>query len=217
MSVDAAKDLVTITGTVDPKVLTPELQERLKRTVEVVPPPAPAKKGDGASDKKEKEGGGEKKDKEAGGGGGGDKKEKEAAAGGGEKKAGGEKKDKGESKKEDGGGGEAPKMELSRSEYPGYSTPSPMYWHEGPSHAQSYAYNYSHAPNYAPSYAPSYTPNYPLEPYNYPAGYANQGYVPHHVNEGYGMPMGPQLHPLDPRVNPPQMFSDENPNSCSVM
>ncbi|XP_030522110.1 heavy metal-associated isoprenylated plant protein 6-like isoform X2 [Rhodamnia argentea] len=214
VSIDGAKDLVVVTGMVDPKELTPYLREKLRRSVEVVPPPPakkdasppPAKTDDGASDKKEKEGGGEKKDKEAGGG-GGDKKEKEAAAGGGEKKA------KGESKKEDGGSNEAPKMEMSKMEYPGYSAPPPMYWQGGPSYAQSYGYDYSHARSYAPNYAH----NYAVEPYNYHAGYANQGYPTHYVNEGYGMPMDQRLHPMDPRLNPPQMFSDENPNACSVM
>lgn len=182
MSIDGAKDLVAVTGTVDPKELTPRLQKKFKRSVEVVPPP-PAKKDDGAKDNKEKEGGG------------------------------GEKKDKGESKKEDGGGGEAPKMELSKLEYPGYSAPPPMYWPEGP----SYAHNYSYTPSYAPSYAPNYAHSYAVEPYNYHAGYANQGYPTHYVNEGYGMPMDQRLHPMDPRLNPPQMFSDENPNACSVM
>lgn len=211
VSIDGAKDLVAVTGMVDPKELTPRLKEKLRRNVEVVLPP-PAKKDDGASDKKEKEGGGEKKDKEAGGGaGGGDKKEKEAAAGG------GEKKDKGESKKEDGGGTEAPKMEVSKMEYAGYSAPPPMYWHEGPSYAQSYAHNYAHDYSHARSYAPNYAPSYAAEPYNYHAVYANQGYPSHYVNEGYGMPMDQRLHPMDPRLNPPQMFSDENPNACSVM
>ncbi|KAL3753968.1 hypothetical protein ACJRO7_001246 [Eucalyptus globulus] len=221
VSIDGAKDLVTVTGTADPKEMISYLREKLTRSVEVVPPPA-AKKDDGASDKKDKEGGGgEKKDKQVGGG--GDKKEKEAAAGGGEKKdGGGEKKGKGESEKEDGGGSEAPKMELSKMEYGGHSAPPPMYWSEGTSYAQSYAHNYAPTQSYPHNYAH----NYAMEPYNYQAGYANQGYPNHYAhegypnhytNEGYGMPMDHRLHPMDPRLNPPQMFSDENPNACSVM
>ncbi|CAN1307857.1 Heavy metal-associated isoprenylated plant protein 6 [Linum perenne] len=71
VAVDAAKDLVTVKGTMDVKELTSYLKEKLKRNVDVVPPPAAAKKDDdkkpaaagGGGDKKEKE-----KGKEGGGG-----------------------------------------------------------------------------------------------------------------------------------------------------
>lgn len=137
VTVDAAKDLVTVKGTMDVKNLAAMLKDKLRRAVEIVPP-------------KKDDGGGEKKEKEKGGDGGGEKKEK-----GGE--TGGEKKEKagggGEEKKDD---GKAPAtatttMEANKMEY----------------------------------YAP------------YPA---YSGY-------GYRMEM----------VHAPQMFSDENPNACSIM
>ncbi|OVA18012.1 Heavy metal-associated domain [Macleaya cordata] len=65
VSIDAQKDLVTVKGTMDVKVLTPYLKEKFKRGVDIVPP----KKDDGGGgDKKGKDGGGEKKEKGAGGG-----------------------------------------------------------------------------------------------------------------------------------------------------
>ncbi|XVE61670.1 hypothetical protein DITRI_Ditri06bG0058600 [Diplodiscus trichospermus] len=124
---------------------------------------------------------------------------------GGEKKdAGGDKKEKGKEaaaggeKKESGGekkeGGE-PKMEVSKMEYHGYAYPSqPMYWSEG----QVYG---------GPSYAVEGYQNHHHQDY----GYANQGYMhPGYGNQGYMMD---PRHPLDA----PQMFSDENPNACSIM
>ncbi|GLT89804.1 hypothetical protein SLE2022_077740 [Rubroshorea leprosula] len=123
--------------------------------------------------------------------GAGEKKEKD---GGGEKKgkeaaaAGGEKKEGG------GGGGEA-KMEMNKMEYHGSAyPPQPMYWYDGQAHGQAYGQGYG-----GPSYA--------VENYAGPShGYVNYGYV----NQGYE---------LDPRhpLHAPQMFSDENPNACSVM
>ena len=89
VEVDKTKEQVTVKGTMDVNSLTPYLQEKLKRSVDVVPPPK-KDDGGGGGDKKPKEGGGgggDKKPKE----GGGDKKEKEAApaapaaGGGGEK------------------------------------------------------------------------------------------------------------------------------------
>ncbi|KAM0949671.1 putative heavy metal-associated isoprenylated plant protein/5/6 [Dioscorea sansibarensis] len=85
---EAAKDLVTVKGTMDVKSLPETLKEKLKRSVEIVP----AKKDDagagdkkkdgggGGDEKKEKGGGGDEKKKEGGGGGGGEKKEDKAPA-----------------------------------------------------------------------------------------------------------------------------------------
>ncbi|RWW33158.1 hypothetical protein BHE74_00045323, partial [Ensete ventricosum] len=140
VTVDAAKDLVTVKGTMDVKNLPTVLKDKLKRPVEIVPP-------------KKDDGGGEKKEKEKGGDGGGEKKDKAGDTGGEKKeKAGGG----GEEKKDDGKAAaaaaattvttEANKME--------YSAPYPAY-----------------------------------------AGY------------GYRIEM----------VHAPQMFSDENPNACSIM
>ncbi|XP_031384092.1 heavy metal-associated isoprenylated plant protein 6-like [Punica granatum] len=176
VAMEQSKDLVTIKGTMDVKTLSPYLQDKFKRAVEVVPP-----KKDGAS-------------KDKSGGGGGDNKGKEPAST--EKKAdgGGDKTKKEEVKKEVASGGlpPPPKMEISRMEYNGYSTPQrPMYWYDG--HGQSDGY-----PHVA-------------VPYQYQGGHPSQGYYPpmHHIESGYSM---------DPRVmHAPQMFSDENPNACSVM
>ncbi|CAH2042334.1 unnamed protein product [Thlaspi arvense] len=196
---DGQKDLVTVKGTMDVKELTPYLKEKLKRSVEIVPP----KKEEGGGEKKEKEaGGGEKKEKE---GGGGEKKEKEA--GGGEKKEGGggsEKKEGGESKATSSGGdgkkSEEPKVEVNKMEYRGLSPYSytismhnPGYIDQGyaappPMYNQGYAISaYSQGP-----YNPGYPAEYP-DPYPYP------------------YPPPPYAHASD------QMFSDENPNGCSVM
>ncbi|XP_042474981.1 heavy metal-associated isoprenylated plant protein 3-like [Macadamia integrifolia] len=101
VSIDPAKDLVTVKGTMDMKILTPYLKEKLKRSVDVVP----AKKDD---DKKGKEGG-DKKEKN---GGGGEKKEKNG--GGDDKGSGG-----GDMKEEQ------PKVEGNKFDYypPGYMVP----------------------------------------------------------------------------------------------
>ncbi|KAK4272855.1 hypothetical protein QN277_021353 [Acacia crassicarpa] len=128
-----------------------------------------------------------------------DKKEKD---GGGEKKeakegGGGEKKEA-EAKPAAGGDGgekkeeEAPKMEVSKMEY--YGFPPPTYWYN--EHVAS-----------EPGYAMEVHP-----------GYVNQGYYgnPGYVHQGYPNPVPPP--PFYMQQDPhPQMFSDENPNACSVM
>nr|GFA45676.1 hypothetical protein [Tanacetum cinerariifolium] len=91
MSLDKEKDLLTVKGAIDMKILAAALQSKLKRVVEIVP----AKKDGGGEG--EKKGGGEKKGKGGGGGGGNDG---EGKGGGGGK---GEKKGKGGGN--DGGGG----------------------------------------------------------------------------------------------------------------
>lgn len=48
MTVDAAKDLVTVKGTMDVKDLAPYLKEKLRRAVEVVPPKKEEEKKDKA-------------------------------------------------------------------------------------------------------------------------------------------------------------------------
>ncbi|XP_011018745.1 PREDICTED: uncharacterized protein LOC105121704 isoform X2 [Populus euphratica] len=184
VTVDAAKDLVTVKGTMDVKDLAPYLKEKLRRAVEVVPP------------KKEEE----KKDK-AGGGDGGDKKENKAAPadGGGEKKEkGGEAK--GEEKKKEGDGGKkeeaaGAKVEVSKMEYSGYPAPAPTYWFDevyGQNHVvESYNNHYDHQYNYNQQgyYAT-----------NQPGMGGNHGFLLDHH-----------------QPHAPQMFSDENPNACSIM
>ncbi|KAF5750414.1 heavy-metal-associated domain-containing family protein [Tripterygium wilfordii] len=128
-----------------------------------------------------------------------EKKDKEAA--GGDKKgkevAGGDKKDNekgGDEGKKEGG---AAKVEVSKMEYFGYPQPGPSYWFDGQT---------------------SYGQNYVIDSYH--QGYAAQGYVPpqSHVYEhqGYNMPQG-YVPVIDYYAQPPQMFSDENPNACSIM
>lgn len=195
VNVDGVKDLVTVNGTMDVKNLVPYLQEKLKRSVDVVPP-----KKDDAGEKKD---GGEKKDA------GGDKKEKgkeaaPAAAGGGaeKKEGGGEKKEGGGEKKEGGGGGGEAKMEISKFEYHGYGyPPQPMYW------SDEHVYG-------NPSYAVEGYQNHDHHEY----GYVNHGYNMN-MNQVYMQPPAAGYnYMMDPRnVHAPQMFSDENPNGCSVM
>ncbi|KFK29847.1 hypothetical protein AALP_AA7G186500 [Arabis alpina] len=208
VAIDGAKDLVTVKGTMDVKELVPLLTKKLKRTVE---PILPAKKDDGAAEKKKteaapppaakkevpavvvtepkKEGGdtGGEKKKEAGDGG---EKKKEAGDGGEKKK---EVKD-GEKKEGGGGGGGAPVAMVNKMDHYGYSAyPTvPMYWQEGHVYGQSY---------------PMGGQGYPMEGQSYLGSgynYASESYVP------YSQP--------NMTVPPaPGMFSDENPNGCSVM
>ncbi|KAJ6742537.1 HEAVY METAL-ASSOCIATED ISOPRENYLATED PLANT PROTEIN 6 [Salix viminalis] len=179
VTVDAAKDLVTVKGTMDVKDLAPYLKDKLKRAVEVVPP------------KKDEE----KKDK-AGGGEGGDKKESKAAPADG----GGEKKEKAVEAKGDGGkkeeaGGGGAKVEVNKMEHYGY--PTPTHWFDG-------VYGQNHVvESYNNHYYDNNQYNQNQQGYyamNQPGMGGNQGYVlDHHLPHA------------------PQMFSDENPNACSVM
>lgn len=109
-------------------------------------------------------------------------------------KEGGEKKGKKEGEAKSGGSEDAAKAEVNKMEYYGYPPP-PAYWYDG---------NFPSGQGQT-SYAMEVHP-----------GYSNQGYYaqphPGHVNQGY---MAPYY--LNPHHPPPQMFSDENPNACSVM
>ncbi|KAJ0810278.1 putative heavy metal-associated isoprenylated plant protein/5/6 [Helianthus annuus] len=79
MSFDKNKDLVTVKGAIDMKLLAEALQEKLKRGVEVVPS---KKDGGGGGDKKGKsDGGGNDGEGKGGGGGGGEKKGKNKGGG----------------------------------------------------------------------------------------------------------------------------------------
>ncbi|KAL1196635.1 Heavy metal-associated isoprenylated plant protein 6 [Cardamine amara subsp. amara] len=190
VTIDSAKDLVIVTGIIDVKQLTPYLNEKLKRTVEVVP----AKKDDGAL--------------VAAAPAGGEKKDKGVAAG--EKKDGG-----GEKKKEvavSGGGGDGgATVDVKKSEYNGYGyPPQPMYYYPP---GQMYGQHYMMQGQSSQSYV--------QEPYT------NQGYVQEsYTNQGYGQGYGQEAPPymnqqgyVDPyaHMRAPEMFSDENPNGCSVM
>lgn len=119
------------------------------------------------------------------------KKEEEKKGGDGEKKEGdGDKK---EAAAAASGGGGA-KVEVSKMEY--YPAPAPTHWFDG-----MFGHSYAAEPQHG---------SYPVN-HGYPMmtqGYVQQGYV----NQGYVMEPA-YHHPM----HAPQMFSDENPNSCSVM
>ncbi|KAK4730910.1 hypothetical protein R3W88_023898 [Solanum pinnatisectum] len=195
VKVDSEKDLVTVKGTMDLKELIPYLKDKLKRNVEIIPP----KKDDGGGEKKEG-GGGEKKEKE---GGGGEKKEKEGGGGGGggekkEKEGGADKKVESNEKKEgesnaEGSKGVETKFEANKLEYYGYN-------------AQTH---------YA---TPMYNQSYMNQDYGvtmYDPGYnAHTGYA---MEYGYHQPSYVPPPPPTTYLNNAQMFSDENPNGCSVM
>ncbi|MED6207946.1 hypothetical protein PIB30_040372 [Stylosanthes scabra] len=203
VNIDGGKDLVTVKGTMDVKELVSYLNDKLKRNVDVVAP------------KKEEE----KKEKE---GSGGEKKESKEAAG--DKKDGGDKKESGGGG--DGGKKEAPeaaaveatsKSEVNKMEYHGYPSPSPMYWYNNNE-------NFHHQGE--TSYAMEAHPGYANPGYHYmepPQGYMShhQGYVMNHYNQGYNHHHMAEPGPLPIYMNPnqphPQMFSDENPNACSLM
>lgn len=161
MSIDGAKDLVTVKGTMDVKALQPYLKEKLRRDVEIVP----AKKEEKKEEKKV-----EKKEEETNG----DEKKNVLVV-------------------------EAPKMDMNKMQYYGYPTgPSPSYWFgDGQMYDQNYGYNAPALPSPLPVQAPI-------------MGYA---YVPNAMEQMYQVQPPPYAY----NAHAPQMFSDENPNACSVM
>lgn len=204
LDIDRANDQVSVTGTMDVKGLAPYLREKLKRSVEVVPPPKKedVAVGDGNKEADPASGGEVKNDKA---------KEVPSPAPTPTPAPSPSPAPPTPEKKEDGDGGKKeegskevvtvkgeenaapPKMEISKFEHrPLYFQPSASYMHHP---AQSYV---SH--------------NYAVDPYNYHAGYAN---VPPPAVSVYPTPYY-GYHP-DPRLDAPQMFSDENPNACFIM
>ncbi|XP_051131820.1 heavy metal-associated isoprenylated plant protein 6-like isoform X2 [Andrographis paniculata] len=147
----------------------------------------PAKKDDGGGDKKEKEAAAAGDKKESKEGGGGEKK-----AADGKEKSGDEKKKEGGEK----GAGEAPKVEVSKLEYHSfnpqthYAAPMAMFYNQSYTNQDYGIQNYSYPPPY---------------PYNPAADYGG------HYRQG-----PPPPPPTYMNIND-QMFSDENPNGCSVM
>ncbi|CAI8602476.1 unnamed protein product [Vicia faba] len=115
-----------------------------------------------------------------------------------EKDGGGEKKDGGGEKKID--GGDQAKVEVNKMEYQ-YPMQSPMYWYDGGVGQNSnYGMDQFHQGGYG----------------HYDQRYVEPGYM---MNQGGGYPMQAPQVPfyMNPNHPPPQMFSDENPNACSVM
>lgn len=139
-----------------------------------------------------KDDGGEKKDAKAEGG-----EKKDAKTDGGEKKDakadGGEKKDKEAADK----GGEKKEKEAAAAGGGGGDAPKMEV-----SKMEYFGYPYPPPPTYwydAPVYSHQ---SYPMDPQYHQIAYMNQGYAMDHHN---------------PRLHAPQMFSDENPNACSIM
>ncbi|WJX84646.1 hypothetical protein P8452_67197 [Trifolium repens] len=199
VNIDGAKDLVTVKGAIDTKEIVSYLTEKFKRTVEVVQP----KKEDGKNKEKDE----------------GKQKSKENQGGGGDKKEGGKIEEV------------ATKVEVNKMEHYGYGHQPPMYWYDGyepgqssnhtvevqqgysNSNQQGY-YGYNHVNQQ--EYNNSYYSNHGNEEQGY--GYNEQGYgYNNHVNQGEGGYMVDPPFYMHPNNPPPQMFSDENPNACSLM
>lgn len=127
--------------------------------------------------------------------GGGDKKD-----GGGDKKEGGG----GDEKKKDGGGGGDAKVELKKMDYHGVD---PYTTFIVP------PYDHSHSVHeYGSTSTTMYNQGYSNQGYgmtNYDQGHLNHGYAADYI---HAPPPPPPAY-----YNAPLMFSDENPNACSVM
>jgi copper chaperone CopZ len=159
VAIDAGKDLVKVTGTMDAAALPGYLRDKLSRTVDVV---APAKKDGGGGDKKDKGDGGDKK------------------------------KDGGEEKKDKPAGAASALV-----------APMPM--------ADAGMYQMPPHYGYAP-YPPAPGGYYGAAPAPHPAGFY------HPSAGGQYPPPPPPAYPYGAsHLHAPQMFSDENPNACSVM
>ncbi|KAL5225595.1 hypothetical protein ABZP36_012234 [Zizania latifolia] len=164
VTVEAAKDLVKVTGTMDAAALPGYLKDKLSRPVEVV---AAGKKDGGGGDNKD----GAKK--------GDGKKDKGAGDGGDKKDGGGEEKDKDKS-----------------AAASAAVAPVPL----------ANAGMYQMPPHYG------FTP-YPGPPVGYYGAGAPLPHLPFYPPNAGGV----QYQPYPYHVHAPQMFSDENPNACSVM
>ncbi|XP_057424133.1 heavy metal-associated isoprenylated plant protein 3-like [Lotus japonicus] len=134
-----------------------------------------------------------------------DKKEKE---GGGEKK---EKEKDNKDKKDEGAvaAAAAKVVEVNKMEYQYPLQTPPMYWYDG-QHEQGASSSSSSYGGYG-GYGGMEVHHEPMYNNHYmePSGY-------HVMNQGYPMQPPPQPFYMQPHP-PPQMFSDENPNACSVM
>uniref|UniRef100_A0A0A9GIL4 HMA domain-containing protein n=1 Tax=Arundo donax TaxID=35708 RepID=A0A0A9GIL4_ARUDO len=186
-----AKDVVKVTGTMDVPAMLSYLQEKINRPVEVV---APGKKDGGGGEGKD-----DKKDK----GGDGDQK-KDAAAGGDD--------NKGKSKSIDVAGpstaaaaafmAPAPAVASTHHMTPPYGYVEYPQGPAPPASYYSYPY-YGNADGMGGHANPSAATYYQHQQQPYADGSQHQGYPPY----PYRLDMAP----------PPQLFSDENPNACSVM
>ncbi|CAL5194064.1 unnamed protein product [Lathyrus oleraceus] len=131
-------------------------------------------------------------------------------------------KDGGKEKKEEDGGekkeGGKAKVEVNKMEHYGHGQQPPMYWYDGYEPGQSSSnrmeVQQGHNYNYANQGGYNYNYNYMNQNHH------QQGYDYSYGNQGQGgYTVEPQQPPfyLHPNHPPPQMFSDENPNACSMM
>ena len=139
--------------------------------------------------KKEKEGGGGDGDKKDGGGGGG----------------GGKKKGGGDGGKEQGGGGGGNVMMENRMEVLGH--PGFGYYDNGYGYGSGFVNGYGHANGSEYGYGHGY--GGPMGGHGYGGPMGGPMGVP--VGGPVGVPVGGHLQ------HAPNMFSDENPNACSIM
>ncbi|KAJ3682492.1 hypothetical protein LUZ60_015065 [Juncus effusus] len=175
VAIDAAKDLVTVKGTMDTKTLPSTLKEKLKRSVEVV-----------AGNKKNDDGKKENKEKKD------DSKEKDG---------GNKEKGKSEGEKANQNQNQAPIMQnqpMFMEDPMGYMAQTGQMGHMG--------YNMPPQMGYMP----------PQMGYMPQTGYMGQtGQMGH---DNYAPPPQYGYQSFRPEMaHAPQMFSDENPNACSVM
>ncbi|CAH8341183.1 unnamed protein product [Eruca vesicaria subsp. sativa] len=206
VAIDATKDIVTVKGMMDVKELVPLLTMKLKRTVE---PLLPAKKDDGAAEKNKTEVAPTAANKEGSASGVSEAKKEGNEAG--EKKK--EDGDDVENKKEAKDGRENEK-EAEATEEKKKETGDGVEKKEGGSvggepvamvnKMDYYGYSYPTAPMYWQQ-GHVYGQSYSIEGQSYPGSgynYASESYVPY----------------SHPNMNTsPGMFSDENPNGCSIM
>jgi len=186
-----AKDEVKVMGTMDIPNMLSYLKEKLNRDVEAVAPPA------------KKDGGGEGKDDKKDSGSGGDKNKGAAEAGG------DDKKDKGKG------------IDVSA----GPSTAAAAAFMAAPAGASTYhvapPYGYVAYQQAPPPPPASYYP-YPYYGNGDGMGHANPSYYHQQPQQQPDVNQQPQMaYPPYPyrfdMAPPPQLFSDENPNACSVM
>ncbi|WZY81899.1 hypothetical protein YC2023_028283 [Brassica napus] len=207
VAVDATKDIVTVKGMMDVKELVPLLTKKLKRTVE---PLLPAKIDDGAAENNKTEAAAPTAGSKEGPASGDSEAKKEGNEHGENKKGAedtGENKKEaeatGEKKKESGDGGEKKKetgdgVEKKESGGGGGTPVATV------NKMDYYGYSYPTAPMYWQE-GHVYSQTYSLEDQSYSGSgynYMSESYVPY----------------SHPNLNAsPGMFSDENPNGCSIM
>ncbi|XP_062216776.1 heavy metal-associated isoprenylated plant protein 6-like [Phragmites australis] len=191
------KDEVKVTGTMDVPAMLAYLKEKINRTVEAVAPGKKKGGGDGKDDKKDKGGDGKDGKKDKGGDG-----DKNKAAGGDDKKD----KGKGIDVAGPSTAAAAAFMAPAPAEASTYRV-TPLYGYvaspQGSDPASYYPYPYYGNADGMGHANPSAATYYHQQQHPYADATQNQGY-----------PSYPYLLDMPP---PPQLFSDENPNACSVM